>query len=456
MKQPRGVLQLPQIDTANAALSKADSGSVGYSNGQLVASLDGGPWEALAIGSATILEAADVYIDPATGSDAADGLTPATALATWAEYARRVGVGPVTAVPWQTVHLEGPVTEEIEISAHYSTGLVLQGERTVVYSGTVTAEQAYDYTVTPILESQVEDTALPAGWAAHVGRMVVATSGPNAGSVCWVLADEGADTAFMSNLFDVAAFSGGDWTAGDDFDVVDLTVVSGLVTVKTGDFVDSGFVALVDLDLQGGVQGNGSVIALESCRINAGVTTAHFFAGCYVSASACLWLRTWQIWHACSDAVLWGCAAINPRIGAEVCQISMIGGFSGQRAAGNFAASNAFQASEGALLTWTGGGVGVRGVSGGTPVVFYVLAHGRIHSADSAWTLGQSIGYGVVVQPYGLASWVGDCADFYRFDISGTGVELRLGSADTDAATLGVTGAITAANNAAALPTPVL
>jgi len=42
----------------------------------------------------SILTQAALFLKPQTGSDAADGLTPATAIKTWREYWRRMCVAP--------------------------------------------------------------------------------------------------------------------------------------------------------------------------------------------------------------------------------------------------------------------------------------------------------------------------------------------------------------------------
>jgi hypothetical protein len=173
------------------------------------------------------------YID-AVGNDENDGATPATPLATHAEFQRRLGAGPIDGFP--TVFITSALREDLVVNTDVRTafggGIVYQGARTVLYSGSITGLQTWN--AAGGLDGQITDAALPVSWTASglVGKMIVLTSGANAGAVGWVAVDLGAKTCRYSPFWSLATFTPVDPALGDTFEVLDLTEITGSLIVR--------------------------------------------------------------------------------------------------------------------------------------------------------------------------------------------------------------------------------
>ena len=185
----------------------------------------GGNWLRLEIPSQKWLLQPTWYIDPLTGNDENVGSTALTPLSTFAEWKRRVGTR--LEIP-QTLNIQSDLTEDLLFDMdNEQVYVVLQGIRTVLYSGTVTAAQSWSTMVNT--DGQVTDAAIPVSWTASglVDKLIVLTSGAGAGAAGWVAKDLGAKTARYSPLIDANTYLTYDFAIGDTFDVVDLTKVYG-------------------------------------------------------------------------------------------------------------------------------------------------------------------------------------------------------------------------------------
>lgn len=213
----------------------------------VVPAAGGGNWLRLEIPSQKWLLQPTWFIDPLTGNDENVGSTALTPLSTFAEWKRRVGTR--LEIP-QTLNIQSDLTENLLFDMdNEQVYVVVQGIRTTLYSGTVTAAQAWSPSGRPT-DGQVTDAAIPVSWTASglVDKLIVLTSGPSAGSAGWVARDLGAKTARYSPLIDANTYLTYDFAIGDTFDVVDLTKVNGDFEV-----VGSCQVIPIDLALGGGL-----------------------------------------------------------------------------------------------------------------------------------------------------------------------------------------------------------
>jgi hypothetical protein len=127
------------------------------------------------------------YIDPVNGSDSFSGLTPATALGTFAEYVRRTGQAlgrPITgAVDIFILNSLAP-SDVVTFTGNLIGGggttafLRIHGVPKTVHSGTVTAFTAYNQTTGTA--NDLQDGTLD--WTPFVGMQVTFTTGVAAGA----------------------------------------------------------------------------------------------------------------------------------------------------------------------------------------------------------------------------------------------------------------------------------
>jgi hypothetical protein len=169
------------------------------------------------------------YIDEITGGDENGGATALSALATWDEYQRRIGEGPLEVS--HVVNFSSTLVQDIHVnttSIDENVTITLQGVRSsAIYSGSVTAKQAQNAATNTDL--QITDAALPVSWTASglVDKLYVLTSGPNAGAAGWVVLDVGAKTARITKAYNEGAGTFVEPGVGETFDVVDQGLVEG-------------------------------------------------------------------------------------------------------------------------------------------------------------------------------------------------------------------------------------
>ena len=199
----------------------------------IIATLSGtGRWYRLPVGSALWQHQVQWYLDEGAGNDENDGLTLLTPIKTFDEYRRRVGT---MIAPGLTVYMDLlsnvtlPIVVDMEMT---QSSLWIRGKRTLLYSGSVTAYQAFNYATNT--EAQITDAALPVSWTASglVNKLIEVTSGPNAGSAGYLGSDLSAKTSLIQKLLDFNLFTLIEPSVGDTFDVWDQTQVSGFVMVN--------------------------------------------------------------------------------------------------------------------------------------------------------------------------------------------------------------------------------
>ncbi len=138
------------------------------------------------------------YANSSTGNDANDGATPATALRTLPELARRlVGKYSKSNV---TINLTGQFADPLTLEFLGSPGLtcVVNGETpTTIDSGSLTgAYQAYS----PAANTDARLTDAAQAWAPNINARVRMTSGAASGAIAWVLAEPVATVARIGQL----------------------------------------------------------------------------------------------------------------------------------------------------------------------------------------------------------------------------------------------------------------
>jgi hypothetical protein len=194
---------------------------------------EGGPAGGLAVGSAFGMTQGAWFVDPINGNDANDGKTMATALKTDAR--RQVLWGgslpTLLANPTAVNYLSSPPSSDpvnFNVSIAGSAGLLVQGTRTTVATGTFTGVTVQNRgTQTPF---SVTDAALPGGFTAHVGRLLRITSGARVNAYARIVKDLGGGSArispfgtFSPTLF--AFFSQVTPQMGDPYEIVTLPTI---------------------------------------------------------------------------------------------------------------------------------------------------------------------------------------------------------------------------------------
>ena len=230
---PRDQLHLE--DGATIAVSPSGQGILRYNDTTKTfqVSVDGGPYQDLP-GNAFLSQPV-WHVNALTGSDSADGKTAGTALATFAEWTRRIARGVVTVAC--IVFLDSDLAEAgYVIDGTFPLGLTIQGQRTVLHSGVVSSLVGYDFAVSPIVAGSFEDATLTGtswddsgpGGTSLVNKFVVLTSGALSGAGGWVAKDLGAKVCRPTPTFvDADTFANGFPANTDTFDVCDLTKIEG-------------------------------------------------------------------------------------------------------------------------------------------------------------------------------------------------------------------------------------
>lgn len=148
----------------------------------------------------------DWYIDPVGGNDLLPGTGPGSALKTYAEFQKRIGtnttLAPIGVDNILRIHIlnDMPETDPITFKNFMAAGTTatVKGTEKVSATGTLSGVTFIDKsTNTPW---QVTNSAAVAAdyWSAHVGKMIIMTSGVAEGARAYILRDMGAKTAHVS------------------------------------------------------------------------------------------------------------------------------------------------------------------------------------------------------------------------------------------------------------------
>jgi len=238
------------------------------------------------------------FINQGAGNDENDGLTAGTALASHDEFQRRVAdedqpidVGMVVTF---TAAYVGDIKNTVGVSQVSPYGsITYQGQRTTLFSGTLTAATAW---VTGTTAGTISDASIATSWTASggMGKLCVLTSGAASGSASWLTLEPVAKTARYSGFFNDSTFAVSDPAGTETYDVVDLTQITGKVT-QVGDgytvFKNIAFRSPGGFDTQ--VQVYGGYVAFTFCDIecntmnySGGGTFGHSLLGSKINASS--------------------------------------------------------------------------------------------------------------------------------------------------------------------------
>ncbi len=179
------------------------------------------------------------FINAVTGSDANNGATSGTAIASWAELARRWGDDPVLSQDTD-VFIETDLAEELFIRGKIAlTGVsvlnIFGGVTATLHSGSITAKTDLDpasQQPSEITDAAVGDwdTAGPGG-TSLIGQRIRLTSGANIGAVAWLAKRVSATEARTSPFGTIvvgAIASIIDPAVTDDYDVEQLVTVEAV------------------------------------------------------------------------------------------------------------------------------------------------------------------------------------------------------------------------------------
>lgn len=243
------------------------------------------------------------YVNAATGNDAADGATPATALRTLAELYRRTAWRVIpTSVPSVLFYLSGdfgfePLVLKLVRQAQ-STIIRVIGATTVDDAGTITGWQAE--VATTNTRRQLTDASQD--FTAHVGKRIRLTSGAYAGYVTWITSLGGGPTVANIGKFNWPQV-GADPAIGDAYVIESMTTKVGAIIV----------------DILPGTAGASASTWYPSVENIACVLNhANAFSGTMIEAGSvvfrgCLWTSSaivinsflvaggWQYWVSCSN-----------------------------------------------------------------------------------------------------------------------------------------------------------
>lgn len=409
---------------------------------------------------AAALSQATFYIDPVNGNDLRRGDTAASAIATWAEYSRRVGLKHVAVA--QTVYLLGTINEDLVVNAIYESGLFIEGQREVLYSGTVSAATAWNTATSPVVAGSLADSSLPSNWtdsgpgsSSLLGKKFVMTSGAAVGLWGFILSDLGSKNARIPQLVN-ESFATGSPTMGDTFDVVELTRVNGQITVYGP--IGLG-VTLTDLEFvhtRPPLVGHAASVGLNGCILRQTDTHTESLVDSQGTIIGTLFATRFT-GEGLSNFNFWGCSFRDCRMSFSnsVVGLGLINVH--QAVTGGVQPQSAFLTMRtGSRVQVQFGSYGGIGIATANQSVVRIEPGGvlEVGSGGRVWGLGQTNGHGCFITSFGLACWPsgGSAPTFYEFDVSGSAVEFRLGGTNTDAATLASAGTIVAANNAAAIP----
>jgi len=215
------------------------------------------------------------YIDP-DGDDGNTGLTSATALATAAEFFRRIAGVTLTASAI-TVYIPETLNEDIDgkITLGDSVALTFVGTRSAsVRSGTLTAGTR-NYAAASAQEARLIDSSLATSWTASLGsdvKLLVRMSlGGGLYADAWIAKDLASKTARISEPFDVTTYAGATIASGNTYTTHTLPRFGNDVTLHVRHGHGS-YVVFQDLEIgQAGlhsVEIFGGNVTFITCAIN--------------------------------------------------------------------------------------------------------------------------------------------------------------------------------------------
>lgn len=250
------------------------------------------------------------WIDSGAGSDENTGATPSSALATWAEFRRRVGPG-----NWSenvTVNIVAAVDQALN-----GEFVILDDARLTIQGVPVTERTSALTGVTPIDEAtnqalEIEDTSVD--WTGDVNKRIRLTSGTPENSVAWIGTElSPTNLARVSPFQTLSSFGPASFPfaiAGDETYVIETLPAVRAVTLKVQRGAIGGptqFIGLLIQNLEI-TEPNGMVVdANESfipvcwgCRLNQGTVVGGMtFTGCNMGISGSFGANVAPTFNAC-------------------------------------------------------------------------------------------------------------------------------------------------------------
>lgn len=206
--------------------------------------LGGGQWIRKLKPSQFWARQSNFYLDPLNGDDENTGLTAQLALATVAEFKRRVlsRVHETNSARYEiTCHVLNDVDEDIAIECNWTTSFAISQLVTFDgYLGAVTAATGTISAVTaanPATNQEYTITA-PLTWSSYIGKICVIASGPRMGTRFIVLKDLGSNQVQISMPGTEFDFASSSVQVGDSFQILELPQFGNVLTVSgTGGIV---------------------------------------------------------------------------------------------------------------------------------------------------------------------------------------------------------------------------
>lgn len=161
---------------------------------------------------------------------------------------------------------------DLDIYRQYTSYVYIQGTKTLIGSGSITALQ--QYALPPTFEDQqITDDNLPTSWTASgfVEKIIYLTSGANSGSYAWIYQDIGLKTAIVSPFFNPSTYQQISPDIGDTYSVYSIPKLSGSLLGT-----NKGSVYVENIDIDTGVPNpgiepvswSGGDVTFFGCRIN--------------------------------------------------------------------------------------------------------------------------------------------------------------------------------------------
>lgn len=240
------------------------------------------------------------YIDPVSGHDTNDGLTPGTALQTWDEFSARLGD---QVIDGYDPNLPGTIMyvqflngrtyiagDQMDVRAHFTNkgGLAILGTKTTVVSDTIAAVTPWA-AATGVIGAYTLTTNTT---ASHVGQMIEVSSGPNQGVKTPIAKSTGAKQ-FRGNFFAQDTGVPTDPSVSDPVNIYTVTQILGEVHVEA---LGDGTVYFQDIEL-------GVISSPHSVVFRTG----------QIQAIACI-LHGCDIWQDCDFATVQLCLTYDFRV----------------------------------------------------------------------------------------------------------------------------------------------
>jgi len=265
-------------------LPDADTGLAWVTNRGLYVCEDG-TWSRTRVTSPVTANAANLYVS-STGSDAADGLTEDTPLATIAEVMRRLAEHPV-ATP--TLHVLDSLTETecfVDFRANKDGlhSLTIEGTPTVALTTTIAAVTQWNAGAGTV--GTVRGTA---SLTSHTGKVFRIAGGTRDGAIGTLIAVESGTDVLFSPMRSALFYTDlVEPQVGDTIEVLTLPTFASNITVSGGAVVYFSYLTLAD-GQHAFTCDTGSQVYVSASRITSDIDAQYAsllsLSGCYVTGS---------------------------------------------------------------------------------------------------------------------------------------------------------------------------